>query len=63
MNKDNMEWKKVVTEEPCQEKMYNWRTLAMLQYIENMIKNGRLGNEIIAVIQNYRHWIISEVDD
>lgn len=61
--KDNMEWKKAVTKMPNEEKMYNWRALAMLQYIENMIKNGKLSNEIITVIQNYKHWIISEVDD
>ena len=35
----------------------------MLQYIKNMIINGKLGNEIIDVIYNYEDWLLDEVDD
>lgn len=43
--------------------MFIWRGYAMLEYIRQMIEDGKLGREIIDVIYNYEDWIIDEVND
>ena len=43
--------------------MYNWRAFGMLEYIRQMIEDGKLGREIIDVIYNYEDWIMDEVND
>ena len=59
-----MEWKEAVTTEfKIQKRMYNWRAFGMLEYIRQMIEDGKLGREIIDVIYNYEDWIMDEVND
>lgn len=56
---ENNDWKKVVTSK----KMYTWRTMAMLNYLDKMIVDGKYGYHIREIIDNYKKWIQNEVND
>lgn len=55
----NNDWKIAVT---CK-KIYIWRVMAMLNYLDNMIVDGKYGYNIREVIDNYKKWIQNEVND
>ena len=58
------EWKEIIETPPHNQlKIYNQRAYAMLQYIEKMIKDGKLANEILDIIYNFQDWILDEADD
>lgn len=56
---ENNDWKTAVTSK----KMYTWRAMAMLNYLDKMIVDGKYGYSIREIIDNYKKWIQNEVND